>query len=103
MNRCEAESAAGRPASVLIVDDTPANLKILAAMLQRTPLEARWPIVSALAQRAEDAEDPNLPPMLWYGTEPLITSDLAKSAALAAECKIPFLRTSIARRIASGK
>jgi hypothetical protein len=75
----------------------------VAAMLQRIPLEARWTIVTALAQRAEDAEDPNLPYMLWYGTEPLITSDLAKSAALAAECKIPFLRTSIARRIASGK
>jgi putative membrane-bound dehydrogenase-like protein len=75
----------------------------VAAMLQRMPPEARWPIVTALAQRAEDAEDPNLPSMIWYGTEPLITSDLAKAAALAAECKIPFLRTSIARRIASGK
>jgi hypothetical protein len=53
-------------------------------------------------QRSEDAEDPALPFMIWYGLEPLVKSDLARASKLAGETKIPFLRTSIARRIASG-
>ena len=40
--------------------------------------------------------------MLWYGVEPLVKMDLARASKLAGETKIPFLRTSIARRIASG-
>jgi len=63
---------------------------------------ARWPFVEKLAQRSEDAEDPLLPLMLWYATEPLVKTDLARASKLAGETKIPLLRTSIARRIASG-
>jgi putative membrane-bound dehydrogenase-like protein len=83
-------------------DPSPLVRLFLASALQRMELSQRWPLVQALAQHAEDADDPNLPYMLWYGTEPLVVTDLAKSAALAAECKIPFVRTSVARRIASG-
>jgi hypothetical protein len=60
-------------------------------------------VVEKLSQHAEDVEDPNLPLMIWYGTEPLVQTDLARASKLAAECKIPWLRQSIARRIASGK
>jgi putative membrane-bound dehydrogenase-like protein len=83
-------------------DASPLVRLFLASMLQRTPLALRWPIVEKLSQHAEDVEDPNLPLMIWYGTEPLVTSDLARSAKLAADSKIPLLRQSIARRIAAG-
>jgi putative membrane-bound dehydrogenase-like protein len=74
----------------------------LASALQRMPLGARWPVVEALAQHAEDADDPGLPLMIWYGTEPLVPTDLARASKLAADSKIPFVRQSIARRMSSG-
>ena len=83
-------------------DASPLVRLFLASMLQRTPLALRWPVVSALSQHAEDAEDPGLPLMIWYGTEPLVSTDLARASKLAADSKIPLLRQSIARRIASG-
>jgi putative membrane-bound dehydrogenase-like protein len=90
-------------AAMAAKDASPLVRLFLASALQRLEPASRWPVVQALAQHAEDADDPNLPCMIWYGTEPLVTSDLAKASALAADCKIPFLRQSIARRIASGK
>jgi hypothetical protein len=96
-------AASEKFAAMAAKDESPLVRLFLASALQRLEPAARWPIVQALAQHAEDADDPNLPCMIWYGTEPLVTSDLAKASALAADCKIPFLRQSIARRIASGK
>ena len=66
------------------------------------PLAARWGIVDNLARHAEDAEDPGLPLMIWYGAEPLVASDLPRASKLAAECRIPLLRQYMARRMASG-
>src|SRR5690606_808121 len=54
-----------------------------------------------LLAHGEDADDPNLPLMYWYGIEPLVTEDLERFASLAAECEIPLVRRHIARRIAS--
>jgi putative membrane-bound dehydrogenase-like protein len=102
-DRNASAAAAEKFASMAAKDASPLVRLFLASALQRLEPAQRWPIVQALAQHAEDAEDPNLPCMIWYGTEPLVTSDLAKASALAADCKIPFLRQSIARRIASGK
>jgi hypothetical protein len=96
-------AAAEKFASMAAKDASPLVRVFLASALQRMDLAPRWPIVQALAQHAEDADDPNLPAMIWYGTEPLVITDLAKASTLAAECKIPFVRQSIARRIASGK
>lgn len=73
MNRCEPESPVGRPASVLIVDDTPANLQILAAMLERRGYEIR-PVCNGrealLAAQTEPPDiillDVNMPDMSGY-------------------------------------
>jgi len=83
-------------------DASPLVRLFVASALQKTDPAARWTFVEKLAQRAEDAEDPLLPLMLWYATEPLVRTDLARASKLAGETKIPLLRTSIARRIASG-
>ncbi|MBI2478179.1 MAG: dehydrogenase, partial [Planctomycetia bacterium] len=72
----------------------------LASALQSLPCEQRWPIAEALAARAEDADDANLPLMLWYGIEPLVHDDLDRFIQLAATAKIPLVRQHIARRVA---
>jgi hypothetical protein len=86
----------------LASDSSPLVRVFVASALQKMEPAARWPFVEKLAQHAEDAEDPALPLMIWYATEPIVKTDLARASKLAAETRIPLLRTSIARRIASG-
>ena len=69
----------------------------LASTLQRLPI-ARWAVLAApLMARAEDANDHNLPLMIWYGVIPVDTTELA---TLAATCELPVTRRFIARRLA---
>jgi hypothetical protein len=62
----------------------------------------KWPVVEALTKREEDAEDHNLPLMIWYGTAPLVTADKPRSLKLAAACKIPKVRQFVSRRVTGG-
>ena len=71
----------------------------LASGLQRMPLGERWAIAGGLASHAEDADDHNLPLMLWYGVEPAAAVDPVQGLALAAKCRISKVRRFIARRI----
>ena len=64
-------------------------------------MDQRWPIAEALVTRGEDADDANLPLMIWYGIEPLVHEDVNRFVALAATSRIPLLRKHIARRAAS--
>jgi putative membrane-bound dehydrogenase-like protein len=73
----------------------------LAAALQKLPPAKRWALAEALLAHAEDAGDANIPPMLWYGVEPLPAADPARAARLLAGAKIPLVRRNIARRIAA--
>ncbi len=75
----------------------------LASAVQELPLAERWPLVEALAAREVDAEDANLPLMLWYGIEPAVPQDRTRALALAAKGKIPALRRLIARRLAEAQ
>jgi putative heme-binding domain-containing protein len=54
-----------------------------------------------LARHTEDAEDPYLPLMLWYGVEPLVAADPDNAFKLLAECRIPLVREYLARRLVS--
>ena len=80
--------------------DSPFVRLHLASALQSIPAEQRWLIAEALATRAEDADDANLPLMIWYGIEPLVHDDLDRFIRLAATAKIPLVRQHIARRVA---
>ena len=71
----------------------------LASALQRLPLASRWPIATALAQRAEDANDRQQPLMIWYGIEPAVAADPMRGVELIASAKIPTVRRLVARRI----
>jgi putative heme-binding domain-containing protein len=81
--------------------DSPRVRLSLASALQRLQGESRWYLAKALASRGEDASDPNLPLMIWYGIEPLIEEDLDRYAELAVTASIPRVRQNMARRIAS--
>lgn len=72
----------------------------LASALQRLPLEARWPIATALAQHEEDVNDRQQPLMIWYGIEPAVAADPMKGVEFIASAKIPTVRRLVARRIA---
>lgn len=72
----------------------------LASMLQRLPATDRWAIAEALINRDEDADDSNLPLMLWYGIEPLIQDDRGRYLGLSGQTRMPLLVRHLARRIA---
>jgi putative heme-binding domain-containing protein len=73
----------------------------LACALQRLPARQRWAIATVLASRAEDADDQNLPLMIWYGIEPLAQVDALRLAELCRLARIPLVLRHIARRVAS--
>lgn len=69
----------------------------LASLLQRLPVAQRAPLAAALMAHAQDADDHNLPLMVWYGLMPLPATALVD---LAADSTWPRTRRLIARRLA---
>jgi len=61
------------------------------------------PVLKALLSHAEDVDDPNLPLMYWYATEPVVAADKVAAVQLLAACKIPKVRQFITRRMATGR
>lgn len=82
-------------------DKSPVVRLYLASALQRTPLERRWPVLDGLLTHGEDANDRNLPMMIWYALEPAIPGHEEQAAAALATCQIPRLQEFIARRLGS--
>jgi len=71
----------------------------LASTLQRMLDSQRTALAAALVAHAEDANDPNLPLMIWYGLIPVADSDPAALARIGASCELPTTRRYIARRL----
>ncbi len=71
----------------------------IASALQQLPLEQRWGIAEALVGHAGDANDANLPLMIWYGIEPLVLADTARALELLKKTDISLLRQFIVRRV----
>ena len=57
-------------------------------------------LASALLAHEEDATDPNLPSLVWYGIERSTTARLLKLGQFAVESRLPTVRRLIARRLA---
>jgi putative membrane-bound dehydrogenase-like protein len=72
----------------------------LASMLQRLPVAQRPPLAQALAFHVEDAEDHNLPSMVWYGLIPVADRDPQALVPIGATTRWPLLRKWVARRLA---
>ena len=82
-------------------DPSPVVRLALASGLQRLPLADRVAIAEALLGHEEDKDDAQLPLMIWYGIEPLVSSDRDRAVSLIGKTKIPQVRQYITRRLAS--
>jgi putative membrane-bound dehydrogenase-like protein len=82
-------------------DDSGLVRLALATALQRLPLSQRAELGKALAARREDADDHNLPPMVWYGISPLAKSDPGALVAIAKETRWPKLLRWISRSLSA--
>ncbi|MCB0631793.1 MAG: PmoA family protein [Lewinella sp.] len=80
-------------------DASPVVRLYLAAALQRMELTDRWAIAEGLVLHQADADDPNIPFMIWFGIEPLVSNNVDRALTLAANCKIPMVTNHIARRL----
>jgi putative heme-binding domain-containing protein len=71
----------------------------LAAALQRIPSKDKLLIASNLLHHSEDANDHNLPKIIWYGIESLVAENFDNFLELSSQSKIPFVTQNIARRV----
>lgn len=70
----------------------------MAALLQRIPVESRWPAAEALARVAIPESELNFALMRWYGFEPLVATDPERAMSVALSAGHPWLSESIVRR-----
>ncbi|HKS38371.1 MAG TPA: PVC-type heme-binding CxxCH protein, partial [Verrucomicrobiae bacterium] len=89
-----------RLADLAAEDPSPVVRLYLASALQRLSTMERGPIAGRLAARREDAEDPNLPLMIWYAIEPMVSADDSAAESLLSHARIPLIRQFIAQRLA---
>ncbi len=71
----------------------------LAAALQRIDLPLRWGIAEELLMHAEDADDHNLPKLIWLGVEPLVAPEPGRALERAGRGAIPLVARFVARRL----
>lgn len=100
-DKAPSPAALAKLASLAATGDSPFVRLYLASALQRLQPSQRWEIAGALAAHGEDAEDANLPMMLWYGIEPLVNTNQKRFVQLTEAAQIPMVRRHIARRVAS--
>jgi putative membrane-bound dehydrogenase-like protein len=73
----------------------------LASVLRTLDPKGKIRLAAELCSHAEDAEDPQLPLLLWYGLEPAVVAQPLEAIHLARESRLPWIRECIARRLAS--
>jgi putative membrane-bound dehydrogenase-like protein len=73
----------------------------LASTLQRLPVAKRAELAAVLLAHAEDANDPFLPYLVWYGISPLAKQNPAALVTLAKDCTWPKTLRWIARSLAT--
>ncbi len=97
----EAPEAFRAKLAQVAADPSPVVRLHVASVLQRVPLDQRWPIADALVVNAANADDQNLPLMIWYAIEPLVSADKTRAVQLLVKAKIPIVREHITRRMAA--
>lgn len=102
-DRNPSDSSLARFASMARNDKSPVVRLYLASALQRLPHAKRWPILVNLSQHAEDAEDNNIPRMLWFALEPMVPESPDEALQLAVNGKLAKLQELTARRMVSGE
>ena len=84
--------------NMAVQDPSPVVRLYLASAIQRMSLENRWDIAVGLITHAEDANDHNLPKLIWYGIEPLVSENPMRAMDLAQASQLPLVTEYIARR-----
>jgi putative membrane-bound dehydrogenase-like protein len=79
-------------------DASPVVRLYLAAALQRIDTAQRWPIATELMSRGEDADDENIPKLVWLAVEPLVKDEPALALDRASRSRVPLVARFIARR-----
>lgn len=72
---------------------------ILASTLQRLPVSQRSRLAAELVSHAKDADDHNLPALIWFGLIPVAATDPMALAELGASCRMPRVLRWMARRL----
>ncbi len=72
---------------------------VLASTLQRLPVSLRPKLAAGLVSHAEDADDHNLPALIWFGLIPVAETDPAALAGLGASSRMPRILRWTARRL----
>jgi putative membrane-bound dehydrogenase-like protein len=98
-DRAPSDAALQKFAFMAASDSSAVVRLYLAAALQRIPHDKRWSIASGLVARAEDADDHNIPKLIWYAIEPLVPKEPARALEMASQSRIPLLPQLIARRL----
>ena len=70
----------------------------LASALQRIDKAQRWPLATELMSRDEDADDENIPKLVWLAIEPLVKDQPAFALERASQSNVPLISRFIARR-----
>ena len=70
----------------------------LASALQRIDKAQRWPLATELMARSEDADDENIPKLVWLAIEPLVKDQPAFALERASQSNVPLIARFIARR-----
>ncbi len=73
----------------------------IASAIQRVDLDRRWDVLAGLYSRAEDNEDHNIPLMIWYAAEPMVSLDMSRALEMAMTAETPNLLNYTVRRIAA--
>ena len=82
-------------------DPSPVVRLYLASAAQRMPAPKRWPILEALNARSEDAQDQNIPYMVWFAAEPLADDDPERALKFGLDSKLPRILGNMVRRVAA--
>ena len=81
-------------------DESPVVRRYLASSLQNLPEGQRWDLAEGLSSRRADINDQNLPLLVWYGLEPMVTGSPERSIEIAGESAWPKLDSFTQRRAA---
>ncbi|MEO7300360.1 MAG: PVC-type heme-binding CxxCH protein [Verrucomicrobiota bacterium] len=82
-------------------DKSPVVRLYLASALQRLSATNRREILEALNSHFEDANDQNIPLMVWYAIEPLVSLDTKRALQMAEKSALPNILNFTVRRVAA--
>ncbi len=104
VNDAQSQAVAAKIAhalATLAAQDSSALVRLaLASSLQHLPASQRVGIAAGLVSHKEDANDHNLPLLIWYGLIPVAESESSALAKLGANCALPITTRYISRRLA---